>query len=643
MNEDLYTSLAWLPAPPRDFAAQLKNLDSVKAPGALCRALANHALDDNQLGRLGRAITRVQQQGRDMAPLQPFRLGILGNGTLDLLVPLLVASAARYGFALECIVPPYGQVAQQAFAPDSSINTSKPDAVLLAIDHRGLPLQFAAGDEQAEGAAVDAALNYLVELRQALRAHSGAISIVQTVPPPPEGLFGSFDRTVPGTQRRVIASLNRAIAESMPGTEDILLDVASLAETIGLGLWHSPALWNMAKLACDNRCMPIYAEHITRLLGALRGRSRKCLVLDLDNTIWGGVIGDDGLEGIKLAQGDATGEAHLALQEMALALRQRGIVLAVSSKNDEAVARTPFQQHPEMLLKEDHIAVFQANWQDKATNIKAIAEELCLGLDAMVLVDDNPMERDLVRQMLPAVAVPELPEDPALYARTLAAAGYFESIAFSNEDRERAEMYQTNARRVALQKQAGDLDSYLASLDMEIVFAPFDRTGRARISQLINKSNQFNLTTRRYSEADVAAAEEDDQVFTLQVRLTDRFGDNGMISVIVCRPETGGSNARRAWQIDTWLMSCRVLGRKVEAMVLREIIARAREEAIDTLIGIYRPSEKNAMVRDHYAKLGFSKLHEEADGTTIWALPCSTEIEAAPMTVRRFNQVLTEA
>jgi FkbH-like protein len=641
MNDDLYTSLSWLLAAPRDFAAQVKNLGGMTTPGALCRTLAGHALDDNQLGRLGRAIIRAQQQKRDLSPLQPFRLGILGNGTLDLLVPLLVASAARHGFALECIVPPYGQIAQQAFAPDSLVNSSKPDAVLLAIDHRGMPLRFIAGDERAENAAVEAALAYLTDLRQAIRRQSGAISLVQTIPPPPEGLFGSLDRIVPGTKRRVVEALNRAIAGSMPGTEDLLLDVAALAETIGLGLWHSPALWNMAKLACDNRCMPIYAEHVARLLGALRGRSRKCLVLDLDNTIWGGVIGDDGLEGIKLAQGDATGEAHLALQEMALTLRQRGIVLAVSSKNEEAVARAPFRKHPEMLLKEDHFAVFQANWQDKATNIKAIAEELCLGLDAMVLVDDNPMERDLVRQMLPQVAVPELPEDPALYARTLAAAGYFESVAFSTEDRERAEMYQSNTRRVALQKQAGDLDSYLASLEMEILFAPFDRTNRARISQLINKSNQFNLTTRRYSEADVAAAESD-RVLTLQVRLIDRFGDNGMISVIICRPEARGDSGGRAWEIDTWLMSCRVLGRKVEEMVLREILMQAREAGIETLVGVYRPSEKNAMVRDHYAKLGFAKLREEADGTTIWTLPCATEIAAAPMAVRHFSKELAE-
>ncbi|HEY3919324.1 MAG TPA: HAD-IIIC family phosphatase [Stellaceae bacterium] len=621
------------------FVDDCKALSSDSAPGPGFRALANCALDDNQLGRLGRAIIKAAKEGRSLKPLQPFRLGIIGNGTLDFLIPQLVASAARHGFALDCIRADYGQIAQEAFNPESHINAAKPDAVLIALDHRGLPLRFVIGDADAEQADIEAALAYLNALRQSIRCHAGAISIVQTLPPPPEGLFGSFDRRVPGTKRRVIEGLNRGIAESLAGTEDLLLDVAGLAETIGLGLWHSPPLWNLAKLGCDNSCVPIYADHVARVIGALRGRSRKCLVLDLDNTLWGGVIGDDGLEGIKVAQGDATGEAYLAVQELALALRSRGIVLAVSSKNTDEIARSPFQSHPEMLLKEDHFAVFQANWNDKATNIQAIAEELSLGLDAMVFLDDNPVERDLVRRMLPQVAVPELPEDPALYARTLAAAGYFESVAFSNEDRTRAEMYQMNARRVALQKAAGDLDSYLASLEMEITFAPFDRTGRARISQLINKSNQFNLTTRRYSEADVAAAEEDPNVFTLQVRLVDKFGDNGMICVIVCRPDPSGAPSTKTWAIDTWLMSCRVLGRKVEQMVLREILMEAREAGIEMLVGVYRPSEKNAMVRDHYVGLGFAKLAEEPDGATLWAMPAATPVEIAPMAVRRQGRV----
>ena len=629
MSADLYVGLGWLPCAPEDFATACKTLASEPAPGQRIRALANHALNESQLSRLGRVITKARAEGRSLAPLEPYRLGLIGNGTLDMLVPILVGTAARHGIALECIQADYGMTTQEAMDPQSKINAARPQAVLMVIDHRGLPIRFEPGNAAGEQAEILGALAHLNMLRENFRTHSGAICIVPTMAPPPESLFGSFDRLVPGTVRRVIEGLNHAISDSMAGTPDLLLDVASLAETVGLATWHSPAQWNLAKLPFADICLPVYADHVGRLLAALRGRSRKCLILDLDNTVWGGVIGDDGLEGIKIAQGDATGEAHLAVQQMALALRQRGIVLAVSSKNTDEVARTPFRQHPEMLLKENHIAVFQANWNDKATNIKAIAEELSLGLDAMVFLDDNPMERDLVRRMLPQVGVPEVAEDPSTFARTLAAAGYFESVAFSKEDRERAEMYQNNAERVALQKQAGDIDSYLASLEMEIDFAPFDRTGRARISQLINKSNQFNLTTRRYSEAEVAAAEEDASAFTLQVRLVDKFGDNGMISVIICR--AAGADT---WEIDTWLMSCRVLGRKVEAMVLREILEQARQAGMQRLVGVYRPTEKNALVREHYHKLGFS-LISEVDGETRWEMDTSVHIPAAPMLVRR--------
>jgi FkbH-like protein len=630
MTDGLYTGLAWLPRPPADFAAACKSLRSSAAPGAAARALAMHSLDQNQLARLGRAITRLTAEGESFSPLERFRLGLIGNGTLDLFVPIFVATAARHGIALDCVQGDYGQIMQEALDPGSRINAAKPDAVLLAIDYRGLPLQFRAGDSAAEVAEVDCAVGWLDSIREGIRRHSGALAIVQTVAAPPESLFGSLDCLVPGTPRRLIMRLNQAIAERIASTNDLLLDVARLAETVGLGVWHSSALWNMGKLPFDDSCLAIYADHLMRLLSAVRGRSRKCLVLDLDNTIWGGVIGDDGLEGIKTARGDATGEAHLAVQELALNLRKRGIVLAVSSKNTDEIARAPFREHPEMLLKEEHFAVFQANWNDKPTNIKAIAEELALGLDSMVFLDDNPVERALVRQVLPEVAVPELPDDPALYARTLAAAGYFESIAFSAEDRMRAEMYEANARRVSLKAQTGNLDAYLASLGMEISFAPFDRAGRARIGQLINKSNQFNLTTRRYSEAEVVAAEEDHDVFTLQVRLVDKFGDNGMISVVICRP-----GAPLAWDIDSWLMSCRVLGRKVEQAVLREILMHARESGIETLIGTYRPTEKNALVRDHYAELGFTKLEERRDGTTVWSLLTTSETSPPLMAVRR--------
>jgi FkbH-like protein len=257
----------------------------------------------------------------------------------------------------------------------------------------------------------------------------------------------------------------------------------------------------------------------------------------------------------------------------------------------------------------------------------------------MVLLDDNPAERGLVRQILPQVAVPELPADPALYSRTLAAAGYFESVVFSEEDVKRASFYQDNARRVSLQQQAGDVDAYLASLNMEITFQPFDATGRARISQLINKSNQYNLTTKRYTEADVAEAERNPKCFTLQVRLSDTFGDNGMISVVICRQISYSE-----WEIDTWLMSCRVLGRRVEQMVLRHILEHAKRQGVHRLLGTYKPTDRNKLVEDHYSKLGFTQIQKSEDGTTLWELDVETaDVQGAPMNVRAIGFEMAEA
>ena len=626
----LYSELQWLPRVPQGFSEGLKVLGSSPGPlGRELQALAMHAMDLNQLTKLAKAMGKARSEGKPLNPLTPFRLAVLSNSTIDLIVPALVASAARYGVALEVVQPSYDQVAQEALTPDSKVNSSKPDAVLFALDYRALPLRLSLGDAEASSATVQGVIGYLQALSNGIKANSNAVCIFQTFAPPVETLFGSLDRVLPGTLRSLIDGINRELAEFVVGSGDVLFDVAGLAETVGLADWHDRQLWNMAKFSFSDQFIPLYADHVARSVAAIRGKSRKVLILDLDNTVWGGVIGDDGLEGIQIAQGDARGEAHLAMQRMALDLRQRGIVLAVCSKNTDEVAREPFEKHPEMLLKLEHIAVFQANWNDKATNIQAIAEELSLGLDAMVFLDDNPVERGLVRKLLPQVAVPELPEEPAYYARTLAAAGYFEAIAFATEDLKRADLYQDNAKRANLQKQVGGVDAYLASLDMTITFQPFDATGRARIVQLINKSNQFNLTTRRYTDPEVAEAENDPAVFTLQVRLADIFGDNGMISVVICRPDEAG-----VWEIDTWLMSCRVLGRKVEYMVLREILEHARAAGVHKLAGTYRPTERNKLVVDHYAKLGFTKVKEEESGLTRWELAVEdAEPESAPMKI----------
>lgn len=634
MSKNIFANLGWLPQPPEDFNDRCKAiLDRSAEHGPALRALASNSLGQNQLSRLARTIETLRDRQTDLKPLLPFRLAILSNFTIDLVVPALIASAARHGISLEVTSGGYDQALQEALSPNSAIYKAAPDAVLLAIDYRGFPIQGTTDKEKAREA-IRASIHYLQIVRDGIKRNSKAICIFQTLSAPPETLFGSMDAVYAGSLRGTIDGINDGIAKLVEGTADVVVDTGHLAAVIGLGDWYSPAEWNMAKVPFSDAYVPIYAEHICRVIAAIRGKSRKCLVLDLDNTLWGGVIGDDGIEHIKIGQGDPSGEAYLSVQRFALDLRSRGIVLAVCSKNEDDIARSAFRAHPDMLLRENHIAVFQANWKDKPSNIRAIAEKLSLGLDSMVFLDDNPVERLHVRRELPEVAVPELPDDPALYARTLAAAGYFETIAFSEEDLRRADFYQDNARRADLHKQTGDLEGYLASLNMEITFQAFDETGRARIAQLINKSNQFNLTTKRYSEAQIAAMQKDPAYFTLQVRLSDIFGDNGMISVVICRRAS-----RDIWEIDSWLMSCRVLGRRVENMVLRAILEQARREGIQKLIGSYIPTDRNRMVQDHYPKLGFRLIGSENNIATYELDISSADIESAPMAVTYIDPI----
>jgi len=631
MNAELFSQLSWLPRPPADFHDQCRALQQAAgAQGRRVRALASHALDENKLNALAGAIEALRATPGALEPLTPFKLGIASNATTHFLAPALVATAARYGFALQCVEGGFGQALQDASNPGSAINRFRPDAVLVALDYRGLPLRPAPGGAEADEEAVSAAIAHLDAIRAAFRANAGAPCIVQTLARPPESVFGSLDPAVPGTLRHLLDGFNRRLVERLRGSSDLLLDVSGMAETVGLAEWHDPTIWNIGKIPFDHAFLPIYAEIACRLFAALRGRSRRCLVLDLDNTLWGGVIGDDGVPGIVLGQGDPTGEAFLEVQREALALRSRGIVLAVCSKNEDAIARTPFREHPDMLLREDHIAMFQANWQDKPANLRAISEALSLGLDSLVLLDDSPVERGLVRNLLPEVAVPELPDDPALYARTLLAAGYFEAIAFSAEDRRRADAYRENALRVVLKQGAAGVDDYLRSLKTVVDFRPFDAAGRSRIAQLIAKSNQFNLTTRRYSEAEVERMEGDPDRFTLQVRLADSLGDSGMIGVVIC------VRKREDWEIDTWLMSCRVLGRMVEDAVLQELVRSAMARGIRRLVGTYVPTARNKLVEEHYAKLGFDHAGREPDGSARWELFVEKHVaQVLPMEITR--------
>jgi FkbH-like protein len=615
MSFDAAATMPWLEAPQSDFRARCKLVASNETISFVdLQALCRMRLDLNQLSSLARIIRARKEHISGIDAASSFRLTVLGNYTTHYLSDALVGSAPRHGLVIDVIETPYDQMAQEVFNPESVLRRSKPDAVLIAIDHRQLGITENLVEADSARAVVARATELLRSLVEQIRSTMAVPCILQSLPQPNGGWTGSFDALYPGSVRGQVAAINQGIRDLCVETRSPLLDAEFLAASIGLARWHDANLWYSAKVAQSLDFVPHLAEHLAKVIAAMRGKSRKCLVLDLDNTLWGGVIGDDGMEGIDLANGSPLGEAFRAVQSYALACRQRGIVLAVCSKNEEANAREPFRSHPDMLLREEHIAVFVANWIDKASNLRTIAETLNIGLDALVFVDDNPAERARVRQMLPDVAVPELPEDPACYAETLAAASYFEALTISEDDRLRADFYRNNAVRSAEMRKLGSIDEYLASLEMECALSPFDEVGRARISQLINKSNQFNLTTRRYTEVQVAEIEHDPDAFHLQVRLVDKFGDNGMISVVIFK------KAGLEWLCDTWLMSCRVLGRRVEEAILQTVVTQARERGAEALVGRYIPSAKNAMVAEHFGKLGFSLTKREPDGGSLWRL-----------------------
>ncbi len=621
-------SMSWLRTAPGDFRDQAralqKELNGERAGdlGIRVYSLANHALDENQLLSLARLAKEGFRSGVPLQPFSPVKLGVFGDGTLSLLAPAIAGTALRHRLLVDTYVGEFNSAWLDARDPSSPVRTAGLDMALIVTDTRVLGLDQPAISREAAGQKVEQAFQHVRQTVEGLRPSVASAILVQTVAVPLEPMFGSFDRVEPGSPLSMAAAFNQRVIEWAADGRIVLVDIAHLAECVGLETWDDPGHWHASKLGFAPSLLPVYADVVARTMAAVRGLSRKCLVLDLDNTLWGGVIGDDGLDGIVVGQGSAVGEAYLAVQRMALALRARGVVLAVCSKNEDANARAAFRDHPDMLLREDHIAVFQANWTDKAANLRAIAETLNIGVDALVFLDDNPAERMQVRRELPLVGVPELPEDPALYARTLAAAGYFEAVSFSKEDRERADMYQANAERAAALSASGDIGAYLASLDMVCTIGFVDDVARARVAQLINKSNQFNLTTRRCSEGELAAAIRDPARHVAQVRLVDRFGDNGIIAVLIADKKPD------AWEIDTWLMSCRVLGRRVEEACLAHLAAAARQADARALIGRYIPSAKNAMVKDHYRKLGFSQ-ESEADGTTTWRLDLDAYVAPA--------------
>jgi FkbH-like protein len=555
-----------------------------------------------------------QKLPKDTIKLHPIRVALLSTSTMEHFADLFQFWMALNGFAAEMFLSPFNTVDQSILDPTSDLYAFQPDIIWLFTGHRGITADIDYGsDLEAVQRCLQEAVDRMKVRWRTLRTHRPTVCLIQNnIDLPVERVFGNFDGVVAWGTINILRQLNLRLPVEIPSGTTVF-DLDHLSSLFGKRRWFDERYWYHSKHAFSFDAIGLVAHQGARLISSIKGRARKCIILDLDNTLWGGVIGDDGLEGIRLGSG-VEGEGFVDFQRYLLKLKARGIILAVCSKNEEVIAKMPFTSHPDMHLRLEDISVFVANWKNKVDNIRFIADTLNLGLDAMVFIDDNPVERELVRDMLPMVEVPELPEDPTQYIRVIDEKAYFETIAFSKEDGLRSEMYRRNAQRRQMETEYTDLSAFLRDLSMQAVCADFDHMHLPRITQLINKSNQFHLTTTRYSEAQIQSMMTDVNTLCRYFKMKDRFGDNGLISVVILKREDPSQLS-----IDTWVMSCRVLMRGIEDLICNEMIEMARSMGCRDIVGTYIPTSKNRIVEKLYPQLGFV-LSDEHGGTTIWRL-----------------------
>ena len=561
------------------------------------------------------------------------KIAVLGGFTTHDILRMMEIFLLREGILPEFYESEYARYYEDAVFGSSELDAFHPDVVYICTSFRNLRALPAPGMRAEEAdALLEKTCARLEGMWGALAERLHCPVIQNNFEYPPYRLQGSREAWDRSGRVRFVNRLNERLAQYAETHEGFYLhDLCYLSAAYGLDRWQDEAFWSMYKYALSMQAIPVLAFSVSNIIKSLYGRNRKALALDLDNTLWGGVVGDDGPDGIELGEETAVGETYLAFQRYLRELKEIGVLLTVDSKNEEENALAGLR-HPSGVLRPEDFAAIRANWEPKSSNLVSLAGELNILPESMVFVDDNPAEREIVRQQVPGAAVPEMTA-PEEYIRTLDRAGYFEVTAFSEDDRNRNEMYRANAQRKAAETSFADYGEYLQSLGMTAQIGPFEKLYFPRITQLTNKSNQFNLTTRRYNEEEIAAAARDEDTITLCGRLSDRFGDNGIVSLIIGsmamtmsdEPEdllkNGGKpvvTGQKALLIDLWLMSCRVLKRDMEYAMMDALVAECRRHHIDSIFGYYYPTARNGMVKDLYQALGFDKVGEDAGGNTTW-------------------------
>ncbi len=572
----------------------------------------HYPLDTEQLLRKKRRIRR-ELLAQNPHPLHK-KIAILGGSTINEVADQLGLFLLNYGIEAEFYQSEYGQYWQDAMFGTPELDEFRPDVIYIHTNWRNVEHFPTTADTPAQvDELLEAEYTRFETMWQALAQKFGCPVIQNNFDRPNYRLMGNRDVWDVRGRTNFLSRLNQKFYAYACAHEDFYInDLDYLASDYGLTAWGDAFFWHMYKYAMCLDAIPSLANSLANIIKSLYGRNKKALVLDLDNTLWGGVVGDDGVDGIAVGPEVPEGQVYAEFQSYCKALKSIGVVLAVDSKNDEENALAGLN-HPDGVLRPDDFVAIKANWDPKDQNLKAIADELNLGADSFVFADDNPAERAIVAAQVPGVETPVL-DGAENYIKTLDHGGYFEVTTLSGEDLKKTELYHANAQRRRAQAAFADYGAYLDSLEMTATIRGFEPLYIQRIAQLTNKSNQFNLTTLRCSEDDIRGMAENPAWLCLYGKLVDKFGDNGVVTVVA------GQSEGETLHLRLWLMSCRVLKRGMEDAMMDAVVADAAARGLKTIRGYYYPTAKNGMVKEFYAGMGFAKVDEDADGNTTWEL-----------------------
>lgn len=554
---------------------------------------------------------------KDAPQNSKIRIAILSSFNVSGIRETLLVKCLKLGFYPEIYVGEYNQYHQEILDSNSGLYQFKPDLLILFVDTRTVTgevylQEYSVSDEERERW-IKSTLEEAVSLVEVVKKNSKAKILIHNFEVPTHSSLGIIENRQPHGFRKAVKALNSKLEETFR-TDDrtFVFDYESFVSRLGKDEAFDYKMYYLGDIRINPQAVPPLCDEYIPYVRAMLSKSKKCLVLDLDNVLWGGIIGEDGLDGIKLGP-TPEGRPFLELQKYVLSLYNRGVILAVNSANNADDALEVFRNHPYMVLKEDHFAAMKMNWDDKISNMKSIAEDIEIGVDSLVFVDDSKVNRDMMKQALPEVLTIDLPDDSSLYLKTIEEVRAFDTLQFTAEDKRRGKMYAEQRKRQEYRSAVGDITEYLKSLNTVVTIERANKFNIPRISQLSQKTNQFNTTTRRYLEDDVLRMANSDRFIVVSLKVDDKFGDSGLTGVAIV--EKGSEK----WRIDTFLLSCRVLGRKVEETLLAYIVDQARKEGAKTIVGEFIPTKKNAPAKDFYKNHGFRQLLG-SESTEIWEM-----------------------